>query len=73
MKLWMFAAILTICGPVVLTSCSKEESIVAPVQKDYFTLWNTCESLTALQDRKKSPSWLLSKRTISHYGIHVNR
>ena len=64
MKLWMFAAILTICGPVVLTSCSKEESIVAPVQKDYFTLWNTCESLTALQDYVKDVTDPKSKNFI---------
>ena len=53
LKLWMFAAILTISGATVLTSCGKEDqSIVTPQppQKEYFTLWNPCEALTALQD-----------------------
>ena len=54
MKLWMFAAILIICGSGVLTSCSKDDgsSVVNPA-KEYFTLWNQCEALTALQDYVK--------------------
>ena len=54
MKLWMLAAILIISGASVLTSCGNEDnSIVTPQQppaKEYFTLWNQCEALTALQD-----------------------
>ena len=49
---WMLAAIL-ICGmTTTLTSCSKDDdnnAIVQPV-KEYFTLWNQCEALTALQE-----------------------
>ena len=56
-KLWMLAAILTICGMTVLTSCGNEDnSIVTPQQPQtnkYFTLWNQCEALTALQDYVK--------------------
>ena len=50
----MFAAILIICGSGVLTSCSKDDgsSVVNPA-KEYFTLWNQCEALTALQDYVK--------------------
>ena len=51
---WMLAAIL-VCGTGVLTSCSKDDdnrSITQPV-KEYFTLWNQCEALTALQDYVK--------------------
>ena len=51
-----FAAILTFCClTIVLTSCSKDDdnTIVAPQQKEYFTLWNQCEALTALQDYVK--------------------
>ena len=51
MKLCMMAAIL-VCGASVLTSCSKDDdnnAVVQPV-KEYFTLWNQCEALTALQD-----------------------
>ena len=52
-KLWMLAAILLICGSTVLTSCSKDDNnthVVQPTNKEYFTLWNQCEALTALQD-----------------------
>lgn len=46
----MLAAIL-ICGPVVLGSCSKDDdNVVTPVKKEYFTLWNPCEALTALKE-----------------------
>ena len=48
----MFAAIL-ICGPVVFTSCSKNDddnNIEVPATKNYFTLWNQCEALSALQE-----------------------
>ena len=48
---WVFAAILIFCGTAGLTSCGKEDnSVVTPQQKEYFTLWNQCEALTALQD-----------------------
>ena len=52
---WMMAAILVICGATVLTSCSKDDdkNIVQPITKEYFTLWNQCEALTALQDYVK--------------------
>ena len=46
---WMLAATL-ICGPAVFTSCTKEDTVVTPEKKDYFTLWNNCEALTALKE-----------------------
>lgn len=46
---WVLAATLLL-GPAVFTSCSNEDTVVAPVSKDYFTLWNSCEALTALKD-----------------------
>ena len=50
MKLWMLAAILTLCSPMVFTSCSKDDDIaVTPAKKNYLTLWNDCEALTALK------------------------
>ena len=50
MKLWMLAAILTLCSPMVFTSCSKDDDIaVTPAKKNYLTLWNNCEALTALK------------------------
>ena len=46
---WMMAAIL-FCGPMVFTSCSNDdEETIVPSTKNYFTLWNSCEALTALQ------------------------
>ena len=48
----LFAAII-VCGPVTLTSCSKDDdnkTVERPASKDYFTLWNSCEALTALQE-----------------------
>ena len=55
MKLWMLAAILTISGATVLTSCSKDDNntVEQPAAKEYFTLWNQCEALTALKDYVK--------------------
>ncbi len=51
-KLWMFAAILTVSGVSVFASCSKDDDapVVTPTAKEYFTLWNQCEALTALQE-----------------------
>ena len=51
-RLWVLAAILTICGSGVLTSCNKDDDnniVVTQPTKEYFTLWNQCEALTALQ------------------------
>ena len=48
---WMLAAIL-ICGTSVFASCGNDDdaAIVTPAAKEYFTLWNQCEALTALQE-----------------------
>jgi len=77
-KLWMFAAILTICGATVLTSCSKDDdnkTVVQPVTKEYFTLWNQCEALTALQDYVKdvtnpsSPNFIKEEDRIATFDM----
>ena len=47
-KFWMLAVILTFCGPSLLFSCNDDES--ATTTRNYFTQWNTCEALTALQE-----------------------
>ena len=59
------AAIL-VCGTTVLTSCSKDDNnqVVQPVNKEYFTLWNQCEALTALQDYVKDVTDPASKNFI---------
>ena len=53
MKHWVLAAILTICGVNLLTSCSTVDNKDQSPKKVYFTLWNQCEALTALQDYVK--------------------
>lgn len=62
----MLAAILVICGATVLTSCSKDDepTVVTPQPKEYFTLWNQCEALTALQDYVKDVTDPASKNFI---------
>ena len=53
-KIWMLLAILTFSSITVLTSCGNEdESVVTPQTKEYFTLWNQCEALTAMQNYVK--------------------
>ena len=47
-KFWMLAVILTFCGPSLLFSCNDDESATAT--RNYFTQWNTCEALNALQE-----------------------
>jgi len=47
------AATLVISGTIVLTSCSKDDenqTTVKQQQKEYFTSWNQCEALSALQE-----------------------
>ena len=76
-KLWIFAAILTICSASVITSCGKDDetSIVNSQQKEYFTLWNQCEALTALQDYVKdvtnptSPNFIKEEDRIATFDM----
>lgn len=50
MKVWMFVAILIVCGTTTtLTSYGKEDE-VTQVSKEYFKTWNKCEALTALKE-----------------------
>ena len=75
--LMMLAAILVICGGSVLTSCSKDDetSVVTPQPKEYFTLWNQCEALTALQDYVKdvtnpsSPNYIKEEDRIATFDM----
>ena len=77
MKLWMIAAILTICGATVLTSCSNDDDNSAVVQpvKEYFTLWNQCEALTALKDyvadvtNPNSPNYIKEEDRIATFDM----
>ena len=51
--LLMLTLLCAICGLGVLTSCSNDDTsatVEIPQQKEYFTQWNQCEALTALQE-----------------------
>ena len=77
--LWMMlAAILIICGSTVLTSCSKDDdnkAVVQPTKKEYFTLWNQCEALTALKDyvtdvtNPNSPNFIKEEDRIATFDM----
>ena len=51
----LMLASLLICGASITTSCSKDDDkkVVVQQTKEYFTLWNQCEALTALKDYVK--------------------
>ena len=80
MKLRMLAAIL-VCGFSVLTSCDKQvdNPVVQPTTqlttKEYFTLWNQCEALTALKDYVKdvtnptSPNFIPAEDRIATFDM----
>ena len=77
-RFWMMAAILLFCGATVLTSCSKDDdnsTVVQPITKEYFTLWNQCEALTVLQDYVKdvtnpsSPNYIKEEDRIATFDM----
>ncbi len=76
-RIWMLAAILLFCGTNVLASFSKDDDSNATVQpvKKYFTLWNPCEALTALQDYVKdvtnsnSPNYISEEDRIATFDM----
>ena len=76
-QIWMFAVILILSGTTMLTSCSKDDEItvVPPQPKEYFTLWNQCEALTALQDYVKdvtnpnSPNFIKEEDRIATFDM----
>ena len=51
--LWLLAVLfVSVCSTTLLTSCDKDDDPVVipqPPVKEYFTLWNECEALTALK------------------------
>ena len=56
---------LVIVFALVLGGCSSNDSVVIKSERDYFTLWNSCEALTALQDYVKDVTNPNSKNYIS--------
>jgi len=75
-KLWMLAAIL-ICGTSGFASCGNDDdaAIVTPAAKEYFTQWNQCEALTALQNYVKdvtdvnSPNYIQEEDRIATFDM----
>ncbi|MBQ3752306.1 MAG: haloacid dehalogenase-like hydrolase, partial [Prevotella sp.] len=77
-KLWMLATILILCGTTAtLASCSKDDDspVVTPAAKEYFTQWNQCEALTALQNYVKdvtdvnSPNYIQEEDRIATFDM----
>jgi len=73
--LWMMTAIL-ICGSSALTSCGNQaDNPAVKPAKEYFTLWNDCEALTALQDYVKdvtnpaSPNYIKAEDRIATFDM----
>ena len=73
---WVLAAIFIISGTSVLTSCSKDDDIhIVQPEKEYFTLWNTCEALTTLQEYVKdvtnpsSPNFIRAEDRIATFDM----
>lgn len=49
-KLLAVVAIVMMCGSATFTSCTRVDNVVTTqTKKEYFTLWNDCEALTALK------------------------
>jgi phosphoserine phosphatase len=47
MKKLLFPIIIVVV--TVLSGCTSDDNVVKPSEKNYLTLWNTCEAVTALQ------------------------
>ncbi len=79
MKLWMLVAILILCGTTTtLTSCSKDdndETRLPTVAKVYFSSWNNCDALTALQEyiadvtNPQSPNYIIMEDRIATFDM----
>mgnify|MGYP002619904615 CR=1 FL=1 len=73
---WMIAAIL-ICGPTAFNSCSKDDdnTIQVPAKKEYFSLWNSCEALSALKEyvedvtNPNSPNYIKPEDRIATFDM----
>ena len=73
---WVLAAAL-ICGTSGFASCGNDDdaAIVTPAAKEYFTQWNQCEALTALQNYVKdvtdvnSPNYIQEEDRIATFDM----
>ena len=61
-KTFLFPLIVALFG--VFCSCSEDDNYVAPAPKYYFSLWNQCEALTALQEYVEDVTNTASKNYI---------
>ena len=76
MKNWLVIITVIICSAGVLTACSKDDDIhIVQPEKEYFTLWNTCEALTTLQEYVKdvtnpnSPNYIRTEDRIATFDM----
>ena len=74
MRRLFFPLFIAVLG--ILCSCSKDDDgVVTPPAKEYFTLWNQCEALTALQDYVKdvtnpnSPNFIKEEDRIATFDM----
>ena len=74
MKKLFFPLFIAILG--ILCSCSKDDDgVVTPPAKDYFTQWNQCVALTALQDyvqdvtNPSSPNFIKEEDRIATFDM----
>ena len=75
----MLVAILILCGTTTtLTSCSKDdndETRLPTVAKVYFSSWNNCDALTALQEyiadvtNPQSPNYIIMEDRIATFDM----
>ena len=72
---WVLAVAL-ICGPTLFVSCGKADNpVTTPVEKEYFTLWNQCEALTALKayvedvTNPNSPNYIMEEDRIATFDM----
>ncbi len=64
-----------LCGANLLTSCSSDNSVVAPAKKEYFKSWNQCEALSALKEyvedvtNPQSPNFISTEDRIATFDM----
>ena len=73
-KIWMLAAILTLCGSF-MTSCDKDHEVEILEIRDNFPSWNNCEALSALKEyvadvtNPESPNFISAEDRIATFDM----
>ena len=76
-KMWMMVIALIICCTSAFASCTDENDAAGSTKptKEYFTLWNPCEALTALQTyvedvtNPESPNFIREEDRIATFDM----